>query len=152
MEYRHTQWAASWLMPMFILTAAGIVAIGAIEGPGAVAVVAGLVAVVVGAVVLAFNRLTVTVAEGRVEAAFAWGWPRRSVELRDVVAIRRVRNRWWYGWGIRKIPRGWMFNVWGLDAVELEFGSGKVFRIGSDEPDDLLAALSLHTTLRPGDG
>ena len=53
-----------------------------------------------------------------------------------------MRNKWWYGWGLRWIPGGSMYNVWGFDAVELELRSGKVFRIGSDEPDALLAALS----------
>ena len=61
-----------------------------------------------------------------------------------VRGVRQVRNKWWYGWGIRKIPKGWMYNVWGLDAVELEMESGKVFRIGTDEPDQLLGALSIQ--------
>jgi hypothetical protein len=38
-----------------------------------------------------------------------------------------------------------MYNVWGLDAVELELQSGKKFRIGTDEPAELLAILSLRT-------
>jgi len=39
------------------------------------------------------------------------------------------------------ISGGWMYNVWGLDAVELNLTSGKVFRIGTDEPAELLAAV-----------
>lgn len=34
-----------------------------------------------------------------------------------------------------------MYNVAGYDAVELELRSGRVFRIGTDEPDALLAAI-----------
>ena len=30
-----------------------------------------------------------------------------------------VRNKWWHGWGVRWVPGGSMYNVWGLDAVEL---------------------------------
>ncbi len=56
--------------------------------------------------------------------------------------MRPVRNSWWYGWGVRKVPGGWMYNVWGYDAIELELASGKVFRIGTDDPDGLLAALT----------
>jgi hypothetical protein len=42
-----------------------------------------------------------------------------------------------------------MFNVWGLDAVEIEQRNGKRFRIGTGEPADLVAALTMHTSLRP---
>ena len=43
---------------------------------------------------------------------------------------------------MRKIRNGWMYNVWGLDAVQLELQSGKSFRIGTDDPDGLVAALN----------
>jgi plasmid stabilization system protein ParE len=46
-----------------------------------------------------------------------------------------------YGWGIRLTPSGWMFNVSGLDAVELTLRSGKRFRIGTDDPRDVIQAL-----------
>ena len=46
------------------------------------------------------------------------------------------------GWGIRKVVGGWMFNVAGLDAVELGLSKGGLFRIGTDEPDQLLEAIT----------
>ena len=45
-----------------------------------------------------------------------------------------------------KIPDGWMYNVWGLDAIDVVDETGKVFRIGTDDPENLLAVLSLLTT------
>ena len=87
------------------------------------------------------SRLTATVDDRSVTAAFGWGWPARTVEMADVVAVREVRNSWWHGWGIRKVHHGWMYNIAGYDAVELELRSGKVFRIGTDEPAALLAAI-----------
>ena len=42
-----------------------------------------------------------------------------------------------------------MYDIWGLDAVELDLQSGKKFRIGTDEPDALIAALTSHTSLQP---
>jgi hypothetical protein len=104
------------------------------------------------AATLLFNRLTVIVAAGVVEVRFGFGWPKRVMEVRDVVGARRVRNRWFYGWGMRKIANGWMYNVWGLDAVELDLASGSRFRIGTDDASDLLAAIQLHTSLRTDDG
>jgi hypothetical protein len=48
-----------------------------------------------------------------------------------------VKNQWWWGWGIRLIPGGWLYNVSGLDAVELKMKNGRVYRIGTDEPRKL---------------
>ena len=88
-----------------------------------------------------FSRLTVTVDRGAIVAEFAPGWPRRRIALSDVTDVSQVRNRWYQGWGVRKVKGGWMYNVWGLDAVELQLGSGKIFRIGTDDPDQLRAAI-----------
>jgi hypothetical protein len=40
--------------------------------------------------------------------------------------------------------RRWLYNVGGLDAVEITLASGRMLRIGSDEPNALAAALQRH--------
>lgn len=87
-------------------------------------------------------RLTVTVDHASITASFGWGWPRRQITVPDVVDACLVHNSWWYGWGIRKVPGGWMFNNAGRDAIELTLVSGRVFRIGTDQPDELLDAIA----------
>jgi hypothetical protein len=87
------------------------------------------------------SRLTAAVDDHSVTATFGWGWPQRVTDVAEIVSARTVRNSWWHGWGIRKVSRGWMYNIAGYDAVELELRSGKVFRIGTDEPAALLAAI-----------
>ena len=61
--------------------------------------------------------------------------------MSDIRDAKAVKNRWYYGWGIRLSPHGWLFNVSGFDAVELEMANGVKYRIGTDEPDKLLAAI-----------
>ena len=87
-------------------------------------------------------RLTVVVDARAVTAVFGWGWPSRTIDRAEIESAVRVRNSWWHGWGIRKVSRGWMYNIAGRDAIQLSLRSGKVFRIGTDQPDDLLAAIS----------
>ena len=132
-------------------------------GPGLLAIVLALVLVMLGVegstprwlVVLAavamaglvafvtlFTRLTVTVDESDVSIAFGRGWPHRTIARAAIVSHAPVRNSWWYGWGIRWIPGGGLWNVWGLDAVELILDNGRRFRIGIDDPAGLDAALS----------
>lgn len=87
-------------------------------------------------------RLTVVVDAQAVTASFGWGWPRRCIDRSDIESAVQVRNSWWHGWGIRKVSRGWMYNNAGRDAIELSLRSGKVFRIGTDRPAELLAAVT----------
>jgi hypothetical protein len=87
-------------------------------------------------------RLTVVVDARAVTASFGWGWPTRTVDRAEIESAVRVRNSWWHGWGIRKVSRGWMYNNAGRDAVELSLRSGRVFRIGTDQPVELLAAIT----------
>ena len=90
---------------------------------------------------LAFSSMTVTVTRMDVTVAFAWGFIRKQVPLADVTDVRAVRNTWLMGWGIRYLGTGWMWNVSGLDAVELSLLGGRRFRIGTDQPGKLLDAV-----------
>jgi hypothetical protein len=63
------------------------------------------------------------------------------VQLADIASCAVVQNPWWYGWGIRLTPQGWLYNVAGRSAVEIRLKSGKRFRIGTDEPQQLCQAL-----------
>ncbi len=53
-----------------------------------------------------------------------------------------MRNRWYYAWRIRYIGTDWLYNVAGLDAVEIILTSGTRTRSGTDEPAALVAALA----------
>ncbi len=99
----------------------------------------------VAALLLCFSTLTTRVREGRLECAFGPGLIRRSIPLPEIRSIAVVRNPWYSGYGIRIGPRGVLWNVAGRDAVELELVSGKVFRIGTDEPAELARALEQGT-------
>ncbi|MDJ0662963.1 MAG: hypothetical protein QNJ75_00290 [Acidimicrobiia bacterium] len=151
MEYKHTQ--TGYLFLFVLVWMVGVTAlIAAFAGDEAseALLIMAITTVIVLAVVFWFSRLTVRVSGSEVRVGFGPGWPRRVFGSYEIVAFRPVRNKWYYGWGVRKIPEGWMYNVWGLDAVELELASGKKFRIGTNDQDDLVAALTTHLALRPG--
>jgi hypothetical protein len=104
-------------------------------------VLLGIVLLVLVGCTVMFHQLRVTVADGVVTTAFGLGWPRRRIPLADVLAARAERNSWWWGYGIRLTPKGWMFNASGLDAVQLDLTGGRRFRIGTDDPAGLVAAI-----------
>jgi hypothetical protein len=143
MPYKHTQFA---LVPFMFFVAVSA-ATGWLSNGFDGAVWVYPFVVLIAAVVAVSARLTVAIDQRNVTASFGFGWPKRVIDLSGVTEVRTVRNKWWYGFGIRKMQRGWMYNVWGLDAVELVFADGKTFRIGTDQPDVLAAAILLQRSV-----
>ena len=90
-----------------------------------------------------FWGLTVEVNKDVVRLYFGFGIIHRSILREHIAMVTQVRNRWWWGFGIRWTPHGWMWNISGLDAIELTYHNGKKFRIGTDEPEALLEALKV---------
>jgi hypothetical protein len=142
MPYRHTQVG----YVMIVSLGAGIVGMSSsvVLGHAPRALFAAIA--VLGVCLGLFTTLTTVVEPGRVRCFFGLGIIRREIELRDVVSVAVVRNSWLAGWGIRLIPGGRMWNVSGLDAVELRLRNGTLFRIGTDEPAALHRAIATALT------
>lgn len=101
-----------------------------------------LTALIIILIILAtFARLTVTVDNQTIKIQFGVRIIRKVFQLNDLETYRVVKNPWYYGWGIRFTPRGWLFNVSGFSAIELQMKNGKLYRIGTDEPNNLARAL-----------
>lgn len=133
--YRRTQ--PAW----FILIGLSVpvivtVLIGMVAGIGEQQTIAGA-AFTCGMMMLVgslFASLTVIVDSGQIFVRFGPGLIRKTISINEIESARPVRNSGWWGWGIRIIPGGWMWNVSGLEGVELTMKNGKLFRIGTDDP------------------
>lgn len=141
-RYRHTQvgWTLIVLVTAAVVAEITVVAVVAAGDVFALAV-SGALAAVLAVVIVLFSTLTIVVDDAAVWLSFGLGSLRREVSLEEITAASRVRNSWWSGFGVRVIPRGRLYNVGGLDAVELELDNGRVVRLGTDEPAVLLAAV-----------
>jgi hypothetical protein len=89
-----------------------------------------------------FSSLTVSVSERELRWYFGPGLWSYRLPVDEIGTVAVVRNQWWNGYGIRMRPGFRLYNVSGLDAVELRLNSGDVRRIGTDDPAGLYAALS----------
>jgi hypothetical protein len=142
-DYRHTQFG-TLLLIVFVAAAVVIVSAslsGGTYGPA-------LIAVPVLAVIFAlFGTLTVVVGEERLECRFGPGLIRRRVALADVERAEAISLPWYYGWGVRFTPQGWLYRVSGTTAVRLTLTGGKRVLIGTDEPGRLVRAIAGR---RPG--
>ena len=88
-----------------------------------------------------FSSLTIEVNEHELVSHFGPGLWRKHVPLNDIVSVECRRTSPMEGWGIHITTRGMLYNVSGLDAVEVQLATGRRFRLGTDDPDNLLTAL-----------
>jgi hypothetical protein len=142
--YRHRQ--IGWLMILILGTALVIFGLTAVRASHALYYF--ILATLLFCLVF-FTTLSVAVTDEIVHVKFGPGIIGKRIRLDEVLYCNPVRNRWQYGWGIRKIPQGWLFNVSGLDAVEMVMKDGRIYRIGTDEPDKLSRAIDERI---PGNG
>jgi len=138
-QYEHTQ--PGTLMIMVLGVAAIVCAAIAYGDTGASRWLAGAMAV--GMMILAwlFSSLTVIVNDSEVRWYFGPGAWNYRMALTDIESARAVRNSWLNGFGVRMGPGFRLYNVSGLDAIELKLKDGSVRRIGTDDPAGLAAAL-----------
>lgn len=99
------------------------------------------VLVVLIACLFLFAVLNVRVSRESISVRFGIGLIRKEFLVRDIESHRIVTNPWYYGWGVRRTPDGWLYNVSGFSAVELSMKDGKKYRIGTDDPVGLNKAV-----------
>ena len=139
MPYRHTQSGTTILATCAALGLAGAVIAWRITGQPATLIA---MAIVLAGICVVFHSLTVAVDAGKVSWYFGPGFWTYRLGLDEIRSVSVVRNQWWNGFGIRKAPGFALYNVSGLDAVELKLKSGEIRRIGTDDANGLAAALN----------
>jgi hypothetical protein len=139
MRYEHTQ-CGTFMLVMFIVLAIAFAVIGySLPDPGRW----GALVVVLGLAVLAwlFSSLTVSVDDSELQWRFGPGLWSHRMALADIAGVSIVRNSALNGFGIRMRPGFRLYNVSGLDAVELRLKNGDIRRIGTNDAVGLAAAL-----------
>jgi len=136
MLYRHTQPGIVILVVCLIIGA-----LGAAMARQTAQTPMILMLIILVAVAVVFHSLTVEVSDGELRWHFGPGLWTYRLRLDEIRSVTIVRNSWWNGFGIRKAPGFSLYNVSGLDAVELALKSGDIRRIGTDDPQGLAAAL-----------
>lgn len=151
MKYRHTQ--IGYLMLVVTLAVAATFARAYItasnEPPSADSgtnlLVTAMMALIL-CILASLGSLQVIIDEKYLQIKFGYGIYRKKFLLDEIMSAKAVKNHWYYGWGIRGWlwPKMWIYNVSGFDAVEIKLKNGKMYRIGTDEPEKLEQAI-LHS-------
>jgi hypothetical protein len=140
-HYHHTQSGTVMLVALSLAAlVAGLLGLLAFRSERSAWLPFVVFALLVGSAWL-FSSLTVEVSGSEVRWYFGPGLWDYRIALSDIESVRILRNTWVNGFGIRMRP-GWrLYNVSGLDAVELHLKNGGIRRIGTDDPKGLVAAL-----------
>lgn len=99
-------------------------------------------------ILASFTTLTVSIDENSLQIKFGYGIFTKLFPLNQIASAKSVKNHWYYGWGVKVWlwPYMWIYNVSGFDAVEIIMKNGKIYRIGTDAPSELEAAIKQAIT------
>jgi hypothetical protein len=136
MPYRHTQRGTLTLIVCLLFAAIDALIAWRSEQWSPVVVLIALVVVAI-----LFSSLTVEVGGNELRWHFGPGLWTYRLPLDEIKEVAVVKNHWWNGFGIRMGPGSRLYNVSGLDAVELRLKSEEIRRIGTDDPQGLANAL-----------
>ena len=135
----------SWVF-FFGVLAVVMLVLGQKEAAIGLGVVTVMAAVILGIVYALFHSLTVRVSRSDIALSFGVGLIRKQFPIGDISNASIVQNRWYNGFGIRKIRGGWLYNVSGFDAIEIQLKNERKYRIGTNQPKELLAAVESAIT------
>jgi hypothetical protein len=135
--YRQTQVGWAVIVPLLLVIAITVPVMLAAD----LLVMALLFGGLFSSLLLVFGTLTITIDAEAIEARFGIGLIKKRVALAEIRGFEAVTSPWYYGWGIRLYPGGWLYNVSGLESVELCLRDGSRVRFGTAEPRVLYDAL-----------
>jgi hypothetical protein len=136
MHYLHTQ-----KVPGKVMALAGLTGIAIGLSPPGLLLRLALLGTLAGAAAV-FRSLTVGVDDSTLSHRFNGGLFKKCYLLEEIASAEKVRTSPFQGWGIHWIGCGWLYNVYGLDAVEVCFKNGKRVFIGSDDAENMAAAIN----------
>ncbi|MCA8951936.1 MAG: hypothetical protein KDE27_20675 [Planctomycetes bacterium] len=130
--YRHTQRGPLWFAP--VVPALGALALALFADTASLRALGAALAVVFALVAASFATLTVRDAGDHLEVRFGplpvFG---TRIAYDTIERVEPTRSRFLDGWGIHWVPgRGWTFNLWGMECVEVT-ANGRRVRIGTDD-------------------
>jgi hypothetical protein len=94
-----------------------------------------------------FYALTIELTEGKLSFWFGIGIIRKSYSFEEIQAVTEVESPWYYLWGIKSIPDGWLYAIAPGTALEIVLKSGKKIRLGTNEPQELKQAIDAASGL-----
>lgn len=97
--------------------------------------------------------MTIIVTDRQLKIKFGIGFYTKKIDLSTIGSVSIQKYPIYFGYGIRILPNGLLYNVSGRHAVEIRFKKKKnVIQIGTDDWDNLREAIekSINKSKVPG--
>lgn len=125
------------IMLPFLLFSLGMLIISGFSS-GPMTIIALFLIMIFLIVLSSFYKLTITLDNEYVSFSLGIGLFGKSYKISDIKSCKPVRNSVLYSVGIHMLPNGWLYNVTGREAIELQFNNKKsVVRIGTNQPEEI---------------
>ncbi len=139
-EYKHTQFGTLTLI-ILLITGAIIARIFLSMFVGGQLVVAFVMIGLYLLILAMFYNFAVEISDGKLKFWFGIGVVGKTYPLKEIQSTQEVKNPWYYLWGVKSIPGGWLYAIAPGSAVEIVFKDGKVIRLGTNQPKKLKQAI-----------
>ena len=88
-----------------------------------------------------FYALTVQISDGKLKFWFGIGLISKTYSLNEIQSNQEVKDPWYYFWGVKSIPGGWLYAIAPGNALELVLKNGKIVHLGTNQPKELKKAI-----------
>jgi hypothetical protein len=93
-------------------------------------------------IILAFYGITIIVTDKHLQIKFGIGFYTKKIDLASINTVTIVRTPFCYGYGIRIIPNGLLYNLGRKYAIEIKIKKKKqVIQIGTNDLEKLYEAV-----------
>jgi hypothetical protein len=90
------------------------------------------------ACILFTYKIVIEIDEHQISFKFGIGLFKRTYQMIDLTSCSSIRCSLLNGFGIRRIANGWLYNMSGLDAIELRFNDKKsIIQIGTKNSEEI---------------
>lgn len=94
-------------------------------------------------VLIMFYKLVIVITDDEIKLSFGIGLITKSFKTKDILEVKAVRNSILAGWGIRYTTGYTLYNIDGLDAIELTLkNKQQKIRIGTASPNEIIQYLT----------
>lgn len=88
-----------------------------------------------------FSQMVIAIRGGVLIWHFRGGVWRKEIPLSEIATVREADLPWWFGWGIRRTPTGWLYSISGPPTVEIVTLDGRRIFLGSATPAAVAARI-----------
>ena len=138
---RYNKFQFAWVIVIVLLIIVACITLAYIDkwGNNPIDMVGYIILMVLlGGCLLGFYGMTIIVSDKQIQIKFGIGFYTKRIDLSAIDSITVTKYPLYFGYGIRMIPKGILYNVSGRHAVEIKIkGKKSVLYIGTNDWDNL---------------